>query len=460
LVLGIGGFMHVITIETPELGDRSYLVHDGSKAFVLDPQRDIERVIKAAQDAGVEIRAVAETHIHNDYVTGGYELATRLQVPYYVNEADNVSFERNGVKDGSKITVGGLEIEVVATPGHTPNHLSYVVTDGSGEGVVLSGGSMLFGSVGRTDLISAELTEPLAKAQYHSVRRLAEKFPEHFGVFPTHGFGSFCSSVATTGGSTSTLGDEKRNNIVFKFDDEELFAKTIIAGLTAYPKYYAHMGRINSAGPRASHFEPPALQSAQDIYDRITKGEWVVDLRSRRDFAKAHIIGTYNIEYGNSFTTFFGWVVPFDATITLMAADIEQFERARIDLSRIGFDNIRNAVIGDVSLLGNDKLITSSYEIVSFADGKEIEEDFLIIDVRRHDEWNNGFIEGAKHVPLEKVHEIRATLDDERLHLIHCQSGYRASIAASLIEASGKRVRLIDDSFDVAKEVGFNIKRP
>ena len=452
--------MWVVTLETPELGDRSYLVHDGRDGFVLDPQRDIERVLEAAKEAGVTIRAVAETHIHNDYVTGGYELATQLQVPYYVNEADEVSFERSGVKDGSLITIGSLSVEVVATPGHTRNHLSYVVSDGSGEGVVLSGGSMLFGSVGRTDLISAELTEPLAKAQFNSVRRLVAKFPENYGVFPTHGFGSFCSSVATTGGSSSTLGQERLHNIAFKFDDEELFAKTIIAGLTAYPKYYAHMGRLNSAGPRAPKFELPILQSANDIYARIERGEWIIDMRSRRDFAKAHISGTYNIEFGSSFTTFFGWVVPFDAEITLMAEDISKFERARVDLSRIGFDNIRNAVIGDVSLLTNEKMPASSYEILSFADLENIDDDYLIIDVRRHDEWNDRFIEGAQHVPLELVHAFRTSLSDEDVHLVHCQSGYRASIAASLIDAAGKKVCLIDDDLDVAERFSLGIKRP
>ena len=452
--------MWVVTLETPELGDRSYLVHDGKEGFVLDPQRDIERVLEAAKEAGVEIRGVAETHIHNDYVTGGYELATQLQVPYYVNEADEVSFERSGVKDGSVLSIGSLSVEVVATPGHTRNHLSYVVTDGSTEGVVLSGGSMLFGSVGRTDLISAELTEPLAKAQFHSVRRLVTKFPESFGVYPTHGFGSFCSSVATTGDSSSTLGEERLHNIVFKFDDEELFAKTIIAGLTAYPKYYAHMGRLNSVGPRAPRFELPILQSANDIYARIMRGEWIIDLRSRHDFAKAHIRGTYNIEFGGSFTTFFGWVVPFDAEVTLMAEDISKFEQARVDLSRIGFDNIRNAVIGDVSLLTNDSMPSSSYEVLSFADLENIEQDYVIVDVRRHDEWNSRFIDGAQHVPLELVHEFRTSLNDEDLHMVHCQSGYRASIAASLMDAVGKRVLLINDDFDSAERTTLTINKP
>ncbi len=452
--------MHVITIETEELGDRSYLIHDGKEALVVDPQRDIDRVLAAAKQAGVEIKGVAETHIHNDYVTGGYELAIQLQIPYYVNEADNVSFERSGVTDGSRISIGSLSIEVVATPGHTRNHLSYVVTDGSGDGVVLSGGSMLFGSVGRTDLISTELTEPLAKAQFHSVRRLAEKFPDHFGVFPTHGFGSFCSSVATTGGSTSTLGEERKHNVAFKFDDEELFAKTIIAGLTAYPKYYVHMGRLNAAGPRAPRFEPPILQSADDIYMRIERGEWVIDMRSRHDFAKAHIVGSYNIEYGNSFTTFFGWVVPFDAEVTLMTEDITKFERARVDLSRIGFDNIRNAVIGDVAFLANDKMPSSCYEVISFRDLDEFDENYRLIDVRRHDEWNSGFIDGAHHIPLELVHERRMTLDDNESHVVHCQSGYRASIAASILDAAGKKVYLINDDFGEAERSDLIVKRP
>ncbi|MGB5111649.1 MAG: MBL fold metallo-hydrolase, partial [Mycobacterium sp.] len=191
--------MHVEVISTEDLGDRSYLVHDGTSAVVVDPQRDVDRVEKMLADLGVQCAMVVETHIHNDYVTGGFDLAMRNGCPYVVNAADDVSFARLAVSDGDELTVGAMTIRVMATPGHTDTHLSYVISEGEQIPAVFTGGSLLYGSVGRTDLVDVGRTEELTRAQYHSARRLAAELPDAAPVYPTHGFGSFCSAGSATG---------------------------------------------------------------------------------------------------------------------------------------------------------------------------------------------------------------------------------------------------------------------
>ena len=198
--------MMVEVIDTSELGDRSYVVHAGGTAIVIDPQRDVDRIEAILADKGLTCAAVLETHIHNDYVTGGYVLAQRTGAAYVLSGADRVEFERVPAADGAVLTFAGLQVRVISTPGHTDTHLAFVVDEpGSDEkAVVFTGGSLLFGSVGRTDLIDPARTEELTHAQYHSARRLSALLEADVQVYPTHGFGSFCSSGSATGGDSST----------------------------------------------------------------------------------------------------------------------------------------------------------------------------------------------------------------------------------------------------------------
>ena len=303
--------MEVVTIGTPQLGDRSYLVHDGAVALVVDPQRDIDRVHAAARQAGVRITHIVETHVHNDYVTGGVQLARESGASYLVNGADDVAFDREPVADGDEIDVGSLRVRVVATPGHTHNHVSYLVSSGD-EQAVFSGGSLLYGSVGRTDLVDPGDTDELTRAQYSSVRRLATAASDRAVLYPTHGFGSFCSSGPATVVDSATIGDQRRDNHALT-DDEDHFVDTLMAGLSAYPGYYAHMGELNRKGAHAVGLSPPEPLDTGELRSRLRDGQWVVDLRNRVVFADDHLKGAVSFEYGDgtSFTTFLGWILPW-----------------------------------------------------------------------------------------------------------------------------------------------------
>ncbi|MBE0010987.1 MULTISPECIES: MBL fold metallo-hydrolase [unclassified Arthrobacter] len=446
--------MDVITIETPPLGDRSYLVHDGQVALVIDPQRDTDRVEKEAANAGVRITHVAETHIHNDYVTGGLQLAKDHQAVYLVNAADQVEFDRTPISDGETVRIGRLTLRAVATPGHTHHHLSYLVTE-AGQQVVFSGGSLLYGSVGRTDLISDDDTVPLAHAQYASVRRLVAEATPEADLYPTHGFGSFCSSGPASGADSSTIGEQVNSNHALTDQDENHFVQELIDNLSAYPSYYAHMGPANAAGPGPAVLDVPQPLDAEQLADRLGKGEWVIDLRNRIAFARDHLHGSVSFEYGDgtNFTTFLGWVLPWDKQLTLVG-ERHDVENAIRDLSRIGIDQ------PDVALGSNPTDLSpqsahSSYPSVGWENVRtDRGPNDVILDVRRTDEYNAQHIEGALNLPL---HELLHRLDEvpnQRLW-VHCGSGYRASVAASLLQRADKDVVHIDGMFDDANDAGL-----
>ncbi|HEX2130002.1 MAG TPA: MBL fold metallo-hydrolase, partial [Actinophytocola sp.] len=306
----------VLTVETPGLGDRSYLAHDGEVALVVDPQRDHERVRAVAANAGVRITHVFESHIHNDYVTGGYQLARATGALYLLNADDPVAFDRVGLHDGDLVEVGRMRVRALHTPGHTHTHLSFALEEAGGEPVaVFTGGSLLYGSTGRPDLLGPDHTDSLVHAQWRSARRLAAELPDETAIYPTHGFGSFCSATQSAGHS-STIGAEKASNPALTSDEQD-YVRELLAGLDAFPAYYAHMDPANLAGPAEIDLSPPAEADPSELRRRIDAGEWVVDLRTGTAFAAGHVGGTVNIGLRGQFVTYLGWLMPWGTPVTL-----------------------------------------------------------------------------------------------------------------------------------------------
>ena len=446
--------MEIITIETPSLGDRSYIVVADGQAAVIDPQRDIDRVEAVLHAHDLRLTHVFETHVHNDYVTGGLELARRAGAAYVVSADDEVSFERTPARDGDEFVVGALTVRAVHTPGHTPHHLSYVVSDGAGPVAAFTGGSMLYGTVGRTDLISDDTTEHLTRAQFRSVRRLAEVLGDDVAVHPTHGFGSFCSSASTSGSEASTIGAERQGNLALVVDDEDTFVEQLLGGLTAYPRYYAHMAPTNRRGPAPVDLSPPEPVDPAEIRRRIHEVEWVVDLRDRTAFARGHLAGTINVEVGDSFATYLGWTVPWETPITLVGDTAEDVAEAQRQMVRIGIDRPAGAADGGIERWGPAGEIRS-YRSATFADLAEARDGdkVVVLDVRRDDEWAQGFIDGAVHIPLDALETRMAEVPDGEVW-VHCASGYRASIAASLLDRAGRHVVHVDDEWAKATKYG------
>lgn len=452
---------HIVTIETTSLGDRSYLVHDGTVAVVVDPQRDIDRVLDLAASLGVQVQHVVETHIHNDYVTGGHALAHATGASYHVNGEDPVAFQRTPVNSGDVIDIGStLTLRALATPGHTYTHLSYVLAEAGVPVAVFTGGSMLYGSSGRPDLLGPDHTEPLARAQYASLNRLAAELPDDVEVYPTHGFGSFCSATQTEGDS-STIGHEKVVNPALT-QDEEAFLAELFAGLDAYPAYYAHMGPTNLDAPTvAPDLSLPQIADAAELRRRIEAGEWVVDLRSRTAFAVGYLGGTYNLGLDGQFATYLGWLIPWGTPLTLLGESAEQVAEAQRELVRIGIERPAAAATGSPSQWAGEQeprtMQRATYADLVAAGGSA---DRAVLDVRQVSEWRAGHLEGARNIPLadllRRMDDVPTPADGQPLW-VHCQTGYRAAAAASILAASGREVAFVDDEFETAEKSGLTV---
>jgi glyoxylase-like metal-dependent hydrolase (beta-lactamase superfamily II)/rhodanese-related sulfurtransferase len=451
--------LQVVIIETHGLGDRSYLAHDGRVGLVVDPQRDIDRVLDAADITGVRITHVAETHVHNDYVSGGLELSRLLGVPYLLAGAEDVSFERASVGDGDEIAVGSLRIKVLSTPGHTPHHLAYLVAEGGRPAALFTGGSLLYGTVGRTDLIGSSATEELTRAQHRSARRLAAEVPDDVAVWPTHGFGSFCSSAKSSGAAASSVGEERSSNRALTLDDEEAFVARLLDGAGAYPTYYAHMGAINRGGPAPIDLRPPSVMNAAELKAGLDAGAWVVDLAERQAYARRHLRGSVSVPFGDQFATYLGWVLPWGAPLILVGDALEQVVQAQLALARIGVDNLRGAATGSrTTLAGTDPI--ASYPVSNFRglyETSQADPTLVVLDVRREDERAQGAIAGSVHIPLQDLQRRMGELPSGALW-VHCASGFRASVAASLIDRAGREVVLIDDTWSRAASSGLPTK--
>ncbi|MGD9619258.1 MAG: rhodanese-like domain-containing protein [Mycolicibacterium sp.] len=444
----------IAVIETSGLGDRSYLVAADGVAVVIDPQRDIDRVLDLAGERRARITQVLETHIHNDYVSGGLELSRRTGAEYVVPAGDELGYPRRAVRDGDVIEAGPMRLQVMHTPGHTHHHVSYVLRDAAGSVIgVFTGGSMLHGTTGRTDLLGAEHTAELSRAQFRSVRRLAAELPGDTEIYPTHGFGSFCSATPASGNS-STIADERQSNPALT-QDEQSYVDELIAGLSDYPSHYAHMGVINEAGPSPVDLSLPEPVDPVELRRRIDAGEWVVDLRNRIAFAAGHLRGSLGFELSDSFVTYLGWLHSWGSPLTLIGDGLDQIADARRELVRIGIDELSGAAVGDIRMLAaGDRL--RSYRVADFTALAEIldSRDPTVLDVRQRGEFRDGHLPHAVNIPLHELSRRTEEVPAGEIW-VHCATGYRSSIAASLIDQPDREVVLVDDDFEQAEKLGL-----
>ena len=432
--------MEIRGIRTPGLGDTTYVLSHHGVGLVVDPQRDVDRFLAAARDMGAEIRHVLETHVHNDYVSGGRLLAGEAGARLVLPAGAGVAFDHVPAFHLEDLPgEAGLTVRPLHTPGHTPEHLSYLVLVDGRPVALFSGGSLLVGAAGRTDLLGQARARQLAILQYGSLRRLA-RLPDDVGLFPTHGEGSFCTTSGA-GHTTSTIGQEKRDNPVFAYPDGRRFAEGQLAGLQPYPRYYAHVAPINILGPRPfPQLRVPELTPA----DVLAIGEHVqiVDARPLEAFAAGHIPGALGVELGEPFGTWVGWLLPFNAPLVLVLEPDQDVAEAVVQLGRIGFDDVRGVLRG-LAAWQEGGQPTSSYQAVdvpAFADAVASGRASQVLDVRSPAEWEAGHLPGSVHryVPdLAAGVPPELSRDDEVW--VACGSGYRATIAAGLLLREGFR---------------------
>ncbi len=443
--------MDLEIILTPGLGNATYLVASGGEAAVIDPPRDAWRVAAAADARRWRLTHVLETHVHNDYLSGALELRASAGLEIVAPARGRYAFDHRAVDEGDEVRVGDLRFVARATPGHTPEHLAWdVLRDGAAAPeAVLTGGSLIVGSAGRTDLLGDERRDELTAAQYHSLRALAA-LPDEVAVLPTHGAGSFCAAGPSDGRRTSTIGEERQTNPLLRTPDASAFRSAMLAGLGPYPTYYAEMAPINRAGPPllGSLPVPPPLDPT-GFRTAIAAGARVVDGRSRRAFAAGHLPGSLDIELNDTFASYVGWLVPFGTPLVLILPEpaAEALAEATAQLVRIGYDRIVGWLEAGVERWLADGGPLATYSMVTArALRAELADDAGIglLDVRDpHEVRDDGRVPGAVEIPLG---ELSARLDElpaDASVTVLCKSGARASIAASVLDAAGYDVRLV-----------------
>jgi glyoxylase-like metal-dependent hydrolase (beta-lactamase superfamily II)/rhodanese-related sulfurtransferase len=435
---------------TPGLGDNSYLVRSGDEAVVVDPQRDAWRFLATAERLGVRIRAVVETHVHNDYVSGAHEIRAATGASLVLPARGGYDFPHQAADEGYEFAVGDLRLVALATPGHTPEHLAWLAFRAGAEEPegVFTGGSLLVGSAGRTDLLGPAFTDDLAHAQYESLSKLAQ-LSDNVQVLPTHGAGSFCVAAMPGTKATSTIGEERRRNMLLRATDYAGFSTELSSELMAYPTYYAYMAPINRAGAAVlTRLPEPTAVPADTIDEAMRRGLWVVDARDRKAFAAGHVPGSVNIELNSGFASYVGWMLPFDSPVLFVLPDPvdESLGEAMTQLVRIGWTHVEGYLQGGFETWRTYGGPVASYDLVSADDLCEAHqrgERPYVVDVRQELEWAWGTVPDSH---LIFVADLPFKLDDmprdEPVWLI-CSNGHRASIAASLLDRHGIPVRLV-----------------
>jgi hydroxyacylglutathione hydrolase len=442
--------MDLELIVTAGLGDNSYLISSGDEAALIDPQRDIGRFLAAAEARGVAIRHVLESHVHNDYVSGALEVRDATGAEVVAPARGGYLFPFRGVSEGDEIKFGDLILVAMETPGHTPEHLSYLVRESGNDQpvAVFTGGSLMVGNAGRTDLLGEAMTDGLTRDQYRTLRRLGS-LPDDVQVLPTHGQGSFCGAGGGPKERTTTIGVERQRNRAMAAPDEYSFLRQQLSGLLAYPDYYREMAPINRAGPAPlSEVSAPQPLTADEVAQRSDAGHWIVDARWRVPFARAHIPGSLNVELADSFGSYVGWLVPFNAPMALVLPEPEEeaLEEAVTQLLRIGYERVGGYLQGGIDAWQATARPVGSYPVAgldelcrAYRAGKP-----HILDVRQQVEWNKGSIPGSQHLFVgdlpEKIDQVER---DGEVWAI-CASGHRSSIAASILDQAGIPVRLVD----------------
>ncbi len=444
--------MDLDVVVTAGLGDNSYLLVSGREALAVDPQRDAWRLRRAASQRDATIRAVLETHVHNDYVSGAHEIRAATGAQIIAPAKGRYEFPHRPVDDGDELDLGDLRLVAVATPGHTYEHIAYLVYEGDATepAAVFTGGSLLVGSAGRPDLLGPEHTDELARAQYDTLRRLAA-LPATAQVLPTHGAGSFCVAAMPTTRRTSTIEAERRDNPLLAAPDFAEFSTELRGELMAYPRYYRHMAPINRHGAPVLGQVPdlPAI-AAPDLARRLGGDVWVVDGRDRDAFAAAHIPGSVNIELNSGFASYVGWMLPFNAPLVLVLPEPAAASRAEAatQLIRIGWDRIIGYLAGGIDTWASGGHEIRSYPTVSVGDLCEAMlagQPLHVLDVRQQLEWAWGTVPGSQLAFVADLPMRLGDLPRDRPTWVICSNGHRAAIAASLLDRAGIPARLIGE---------------
>ncbi len=451
--------MHFKQFYVGCLAHASYLIGDGGEAVVVDPSRDVEMYLDEAKCHGLTIKWVLETHLHADFVSGHRELAARTGATIAIGARAEAGFPHRGLAAGDELRVGGTVLRALETPGHTPESLSYLVFERAGDATpwgVLTGDTLFVGDVGRVDILSSRLpVAELAGMMYDSLQKLLA-LPDETRVYPAHGAGSLCGrSIGKD--NWSTIGREREMNPALRPMSREAFVADITRDVPETPVYFLHSRDTNKAGPplRAERSLPPAL-APRAFAAAARNGAVVLDTRDGEAYGAAHPAGALHVGLDGQYASWVGTLVKPDQNI-LLVAEPARVEEAVMRLARVGYENVIGFLDGGVERWVAEGLpvASTSQEPVERA----VRPGRRVLDVRRAREWESFHLKGATHLPLAKLPERLGELDRDADWVVLCASGYRSSIAASVLERAGfPRVTNAVGGMDAYRKAGLSVE--
>ena len=425
--------VEIVPVVDEGLGNSAYLLDLGDgRAMVVDVSLDLRAVSAAARRHRLTVAFAAETHLHADFLSGARQLSATEGTRVLASAAGHREFGHMGLHDGDEVDLGGLRLRALGTPGHTHEHLSFLLLDGDRPVGVFSGGSLLVGAAARTDLVSPRQTEALARAQYASLRRLTT-LPDDVAVWPTHGAGSFCS--APPGAErTSTIGRERTTNMLLRATDEDTFVAALLGSLGSFPPYFLRLGEINRRGP-AVLSSPPALAplDVADVRSLLADGARLVDVRPVVDFAAAHLPGALSIPLRPVFASWLGWLAPLDRPLIFLRNAGQDPAEIAWQATKIGYTNLAGELTGGLAAWTAEDLPTASTRLV-----RPDQVEGQVLDIRQAPEFTAGHLPDAQHIELGDLLDHIDEVPREPV-VVMCGHGERAMGAASLLEQAGHR---------------------
>lgn len=426
------------------LGNAAYLVGSRSagEAALIDPLRDIEPYLARAEELGLRITSALETHIHNDFVSGAREVAQVTGAQLGASAQSDLEYAFTPLNAGAIVAAGGWRLRVVATPGHTPEHVSYLLTNASGTPEALfSGGSLMVGSVARPDLLGPSHTASLARAAWETLREQLLILPDEVAVYPTHGGGSFCGAGQSYERVTS-IGHERAHNPLAQAQTYHQFLSRYLGALGAYPAYYQYMRAGNRRGYPLLGRSAPRLKplSPAEVEAALAAGATLVDARPFPDYDAGHIPNSLAAGLDDALSAWVGWLLKPDAPIILVAASPDAEREAQIELLRIGFDNLLGVVEGGVdawAASGRSLRQTHAATMADVAASYERGEPLAVVDSRERNEWAEDHVPGATLAPVGQIPSLISEFPRDVPIAVHCGHGFRSSVAVSQLERAG-----------------------
>jgi glyoxylase-like metal-dependent hydrolase (beta-lactamase superfamily II)/rhodanese-related sulfurtransferase len=427
------------------LAHASYMIGSEGEAAVVDPQRDVDIYLKAAEEQGLKIRHIFETHLHADFVSGHKELAARSGAKIYIGAQANAEFPHVALTDGFEVRVGALWIRALETPGHTPESVCLVIRDGESQpSAVLTGDTLFIGDVGRPDLSRAYTPKQLAGMLYDSLHQKLLALPDDVKVYPAHGAGSLCGR-AMRAERSSTIGLERLTNYALQIGSRDEFIAQLTTNLPARPEYFLEDAEINRSGaPTLADLAPLPVLSPDEVQALLKQNANVLDVRSGDEFAAGHVPGSINVALSGQFASWAGGILGIHSRPILVGENEQQIEEARLRLARVGIEDLTGYLVGGVAGWQKSGLPVAKTSQISPAELREKLSDGSlrprdILDVRREGEWAAGHIAGVECRPLDSFPQALPAIENGRTVAVHCKSGYRSMIACSLLERAGHR---------------------